>query len=295
VQSPPAIVIALALLAGFTLGAGAALIIELLDKRIRDEDELRRLYPLPVLAHVPAVPRRRRRALRSLATTPPAVKEAFRTLQVQLDRMGQLPRVLMLTSASSGDAKTTSAVNLAVTLLAAGHRVILIDFDLRKPDIAPTLNVEPRQRLTTLFSESTKLEDLLVSAPQAPTLRVLPADGKNDAVLLDALRRRLPQLFEEARELADYVVVDTPPLGELSDALRLVDLVDDVVVVARPGHTNRLSLETMRELLSRTGREPTGLLVIGGSASAASSYYSYGMGVGQQRGGERPVPRLAKS
>ena len=96
------------------------------------------------------------------------------------------------------------------------------------------------------------LDDLLVEYPQAPGLRVLPTDPGN-VLLLDAITRRLPELFHEARSLADYVIVDTPPLGEISDALRLVDLVDDIVIVARPGHTNRDSLETARDLMTRSG------------------------------------------
>jgi len=253
---------------------------------------LRAIYPLPVLAHVPEVPRRAQRRLRSPQTTPPAVKEAFRTLQVQLDRTGERPRALMVTSASSGDAKTTSAITLAIQLIAAGHRVILIDFDLRKPDVGRTLRVSPRQRLSSLLSPETALDELLVEAKIVPSLQVLPADGEHEVLLLDALNPRLPELFEEARALADYIVIDTPPLGEVSDALRLLDLVDDVLIVARPGNTNRANLDLMRNLMERAGHSPTGLIVIGEPPGAASTYYTYGM-QRQQRVG-RPFARSAK-
>ena len=282
VQTAAVVVVILALIAGLTLGAGAALLIELLDQSVRDDEELRQLYPLPVLVHVPAIRRRQQKALQSLATTPPAVREAFRGLQVQLDRNEQRPRVVMVTSASTGDTKTTTTLNVALALVAAGHRVILIDFDLRKPDIGRAVHVEPLRPLTSLLSGGS-LEDMLVEAPQAPTLRVLPADADHDVVLLDALGRELPRVFDEARELADYVIVDTPPLGEISDALRLVDLVDDILVVARIGHTHRGSLKVLRDLMSRTGRTPTGLLVVGASPGAHSSYYQYGGQAARQR------------
>jgi capsular exopolysaccharide synthesis family protein len=283
IGTPAWLIIGLALIAGFTLGTGAALILELTNRRIRDEEELRRLYPLPVLAHVPVVSGRARRALRNPLATPPIVREAFRTLQVQLDRQAQLPRVLMLTSASSGDAKTTSAANLAITLVSAGHRVIAIDFDLRKPDLGRVLDVTPRARLSTLLTNDTPLRELLVDVPRVPSLQVLPTGDDRDVVLLEPLTRRLPQLFEEARALADYVIVDTPPLGEVSDALRLVDLVDDVVVAARPGHTNRANVELMRDLLGRAGRTPTGFLVVGEAPGSVNTYYTYGMGSRQSR------------
>ena len=273
-QTGAVILIALSLIAGFTIGATAALVAELLDSRVRDEDELRQLYPLPVLAHVPELRGRERRSLRSPQTTPPMVREAFRTLQVQFDRIGQLPRVLMFTSASTGDAKTTSAVQFAITLVMAGHRVIVVDFDLRKPDVARALGITPKKRFASAFSDGVDLDDLLVEYPQAPGLRILPTDPGN-VLLLDAITRRLPELFHEARGLADYVIVDTPPLGEISDALRLVDLVDDIVLVARPGHTNRDSLEMARDLMTRSGHDPTGMLIVGGAAIKSSYYALY--------------------
>lgn len=278
VQTPAWLVVGLSLLAGFTLATGTALLLELLNRRIRDEDELRRLYPLPILAHVPVVSGRQRKGLKSPVSTPPAVREAFRTLQVQLDRAGRLPRVLMLTSASSGDAKTTAAVNLSITLVAGGSRVILIDFDLRKPDLGQMLEASPVQPLVSLLTPGARIDDLLVDARQIPSLRVLPADPERDAILLEPLSLRLPELFDEARSLADYVIVDTPPLGEVSDALRLIDVVDDLVIVVRPGHTNRTNFELMRDALARTGRSPLGMLVIGDAPGSVSSYYTYGMG-----------------
>jgi capsular exopolysaccharide synthesis family protein len=293
IQTPAWIVVGLAVIAGFTLATVAALLLELFERRVRDEDELRSIYPLPVLAHVPEVPRRAQRRLKSPQTTPPAVKEAFRTLQVQLDRTGERPRALMVTSASSGDAKTTSAITLGIQLVAAGHRVILIDFDLRKPDVGRTLNVRPRQRLSSLLTPDTQLEELLVEARGVPNLQILPADGEHEVLLIDALNPRLPELLDEARELADYIVIDTPPLGEVSDALRLVDLVDDVLIVARPGNTNRANLELMRNLMARTGHSPTGLIVIGEPPGTASTYYTYGMHARHQRVG-RPFARSAK-
>lgn len=292
-QTSAALIVVLALLAGFTVGAAAALLTELMQRTVRDEVELRRIYPLPVLSHIPSLGRRGRRAMRSPTTTPPAVREAFRTLQVQLDRMGGHPRVLMLTSASTGDTKTTSAVNLAITLVAAGHRVILFDFDLRKPDVARALGVERRARVASLFSEGARIEDLLSSAADAPTLRVLATDGENDVVMLDALGRQLPSLIDQARALADYVIIDTPPLGEISDALRLVDLVDDIVLVARPGNTERVNLETMRDLLQRTGKVPMGFLIVGSDGARQSSYYAYGMTQSDMGRRERAPSRAA--
>ena len=94
--------------------------------------------------------------------------------------------------------------------------------------------------------------------------------------LVEALSRRLPELIADARELCNYVVIDTAPIGEISDALRLVSDVDSIIVVTKPGNTNRANFEMMRDLLERTAYTPAGFLVIGDSTPRTSAYYAYG-------------------
>jgi capsular exopolysaccharide synthesis family protein len=199
----------------------------------------------------------------------------------------------MVTSATSRDGKTTSAVNLAFALVGAGHKVILIDFDLRKPDIGRVLGVEAERGLISLLAEDAKLGDLLVPAAQLPPLKVLPAGAQGDIVLLEALARRLPEFLKEAAELADYVILDTAPLGEVSDALRIADQVDGTLIVTRPGNTNRANFELMRDLLEQTGQTPLGYLVIGDMAGATSAYYAYGLPRRQDGAGRSRFARSA--
>lgn len=290
--APAWLVLALALLAGLTVGMGAALLLEMLERSIRDEDELERLYPLPVLARVPLVSRRVRRDA-GVTNVPPAVREAFRTIQVQLDQRPGRHRTIMLTSATTGDGKTSSAINLALGLVGGGHRVVLVDFDLRKPDVGLRLGIDTRRGLVSLLAGGTELSELLVPAPDLPALQVVPAGvGGGDAVLLEALARRLPQILADAAALADYVVLDTAPLGEVSDALRVATHVDDVIIVARPGHTNRANLEVMRDLLGRAGVTPSGFVLIGDTSGVSNSYYAYGASASRRSSeGRRPLSR----
>lgn len=269
----------LSLLAGFALGSGAALLAELLDPRIREEQEALKLYPLPVLSRIPDVPHAYPRGgIASPVSMPPAAREAFRAVQAQLKPRGDgEPCVMMVTSASSGDGKTTCAVNLAFAFVTAGHRVILLDLDLRKPDVGEALGVAHDRGLASLVAEGSQLSDVLVQAPQLPPLRVAVAGAEGDVVAFEALTRRLPEIIAEARGLADYVILDSPPLGEVSDALTVAEYVDEVVLVTRPGHTDRAGLERVRDLLERADRRPLGMLVIGGTGAAKSHYYTYGL------------------
>lgn len=290
VGAPAWLVILMSAVAGLTLGIGASLLHELLDRRVRDDEELLSLWALPILGHVPTLSRRVLRKRPSALSLPPAARESFRTAQVELARRGTPPRVMMLTSASTGDGKTSCALGLATALVGAGHRVLLIDFDLRKPDVGNALRVEPRRPLVSLLaSEGVGLADLVVPAPDLPPLNVVPASTDGDLPLLEALTRRLPALLEEARSLADYVLIDTAPLGEVSDALRVMDHADEVIIVARPENTNRSSFELMRDLIERTGRPPSGFLLIGDTPGRTSSYYTYGLGANRQLVGPPPV------
>jgi Mrp family chromosome partitioning ATPase len=295
--APTWLVILLAAIAGIALGTGAALLAELLDRRVRDDDELLRIYPLPVLARIPSLSRRRLRNARSLLTLPSPAVEGFRSLHAQLDS-GETPRTVMVTSASSGDGKTTAAIGLAMAIAASGEKAILIDLDLRKGDVANWFGMSGEGGLATVVTSAGAVRDLLVPALQLEGmhLRVLPAGPPGDHSRLEAAIRRLPEILAEAKALADYVVVDSPPLGEVSDALRIAREVDDIVLVARPRHTSRIQLEIARDVLERSAHAPRGLLMIGGPAvPTAHSYYFYGQPPEADRHPERRRSRTFRS
>jgi hypothetical protein len=164
--------------------------------------------------------------------------------------------------------------------------------------------VHPGTELTGLLQPDTQLRDLLSPAPGLPALSVLTTTvAEGDVALVEALSRRLPELIADARDLCNYVVIDTAPIGEISDALRLVGDVDDIIVVTKPGNTNRANFEMMRDLLERTAYTPAGFLVIGDSTPRTSAYYAYGAtgrelfleGPAAAAGTERPRPAPTKS
>lgn len=276
-----ALVIALALLAGLALGTGTAVVLELTARKVRDEDEAAELYPLPVLARVPVMSRdTRRRQVGGNWPMPPSIREPFRTLLTQIQRESG-HRIVMFTSGSTADGKTTSSINLAMTMALGGHPTILMDTDLRKPAIADALGIaaDSAQPAANLYDDPASLASSLVQAPNVDNLRILSpsAFGAQDEALIERFSERLPALLEQASKLADYIVIDTSPLGEIGDALKITPYVDDIVLVVYPGKTNRANFEIMRDLLDRSGDRPTGLLVIGDRTGASTTYYGYGM------------------
>jgi Mrp family chromosome partitioning ATPase/capsular polysaccharide biosynthesis protein/DNA-binding winged helix-turn-helix (wHTH) protein len=257
--APAWLVLALAAIAGFTLGSIAAL---LMLRRIADERELIEVYPLPILARVPVGGRRRDGS--ALAQPPLEVIDAFRSLRLQLELEDRAGGAILVTSASRGEGKTLSTIDLARELTAVGRRVVLIDLDLRQPQLAAALGVVPGRDLLDVARRSDPLADALHEVQGSPLLRLASPTSLLDARKVEEFEARLPSLMKDARAIADYVLLDGPPLGELSDALHAVPLVDHVIVVARVGTTSRSALETLRDLLRRAGRAATGYVVIGG-------------------------------
>jgi Mrp family chromosome partitioning ATPase/capsular polysaccharide biosynthesis protein len=272
---PTALVIGLGALAGLVLGMGLALAIEFLKpRRVREEEEVTRLLLAPVLARIPTMGRSVGRLGPTMGLNPPpTMREAVRSLRIQLELIEGGGRSIMVTSGSQGDGKTTLVVALGCALADAGRSVIMVDADFRKPDLGPALGAMPRVDVERLLEPGGDLSKALVEVPGRPSLRVLPAWAPEDALALERTTPQLNALLHLALNIADYVIVDTPPLGEVADALKAALLIDDLIVVSRLGNSREASLENVRDLLARAGRSPTGLVINGSSLDVPRGYY----------------------
>jgi Mrp family chromosome partitioning ATPase/capsular polysaccharide biosynthesis protein len=267
--SPAWLVVGLALVAGTVLGTGAALLLELVvPDRIRSEEDLAGAYPLPVLARVPRLPRRHRRE-REL--TDPRIREAFRTLRVQLELRKPGPRAVMITSPSSGDGKTSAAFHLARELAASGKRVVVFDADVRNGRLREAFGLARRSDGIPPEREK-NFRRIARSVPESPRIRLVDGRDLHGAEVEEPLRR-LHNMVPEALSDADWVVIDTPPIGEVADALTFVDRPLSVIIVSQMGVSRRMSLEVAQDLLSRSDTEPVGYVLIG--APSPESYYHY--------------------
>ncbi len=288
----PALTIAAGLIGGLVLGLGAAFLMQAVDPRLRREEQLRERYGLPILARIP----RERKAVDSESSgirrsTPvplgpsslsPRTLEAYRTLRMMLSaattpdegEAGSLGRAILVTGASPVDGKTTTAINLASSYALAGKRVILIEADFRRPKISAALNVKPRRGIGDVLLAEVGLEEALVPVkPFGDEMRVLPVQKPDDQIgeLLSTLTAG--RLLGQARELADYVVVDSPPLTAVVDTLPLAHCVDDVLLVCRIGGSSLVQLSRLADLLEQNDIEPRGFVVIGVTAGSEGSYY----------------------
>lgn len=205
------LIIGLGLVAAIALASAGVLLIELLRaRRLLQEQQLFALIPVPVMARIPLLPRRLRRS-RSLLRVPlpGAVGEALRGIRIQLDLLHGRHRTILITSAFHGDGKTTTAINLAREMAESGARVLLVDADMRKPDLAASLDIEPVIGLPEAL-ESDDPFSYALAPPSLPSLRVLPSWSDPQFNSLDRVAYALGAALDRGLEEADYVILDAP-------------------------------------------------------------------------------------
>ena len=279
--------------AGLVLGIGGAFAMSALDPRLRREEQLRELYSLPILARVPKErraptftlgkrrfgigPRERERRALPPGELSAATLESFRTLRTMLAaqrRDDGNSRSILVTGPSPSEGKTTTAINLASSLALAGNRVILIEADFRRPTVGEALGVRARVGIGDVLLGNVALEDALVLAPPfGDNLCALLVDRADDWLAEVLSLPAAEALLEDAKRLADYVVLDSPPLTQVIDAMPLARRVDDVVIVTRLGSSNLTQLAHLGDLLDQNGIKPAGFVVVGGPGPEESSYY----------------------
>ena len=281
--------------------AGLCAVLELFDRRIRRREEIEELAALPVYG---VIPRADGGDLASALEAQGPCPEAFRSLRtsLSLSRAGRKARILAVVSASAGDGKTFCSLSLAASYARAGKRVLLVDADMRRRRLSTLLYGEalPEQGLSSLLaSDSGRAADEaggVITAPlEGLALDVLNSGPipPNPAELLggEALR----PLFEKLTARYDVILIDAPPLLQVSDA-RSLSVLPEVafLVVVRMMHTERKPLLLAMDALRTVGAEALGAVMNCADGSADAYYdcgYGYGYGEVQEgRGTEASRP-----
>jgi len=291
VSPRPALSVAGGIFAGLILGIAAAFAAQALDPRLRREAQLRRRYRLPVLARIPkdAGSKSGSKPIGPRSASP-ITGEAYRTLRATLAARRDISdrgRVILVTGSSVSEGKTTTAMNLASSLALAGQKTILIESDLRRPSLGEALGVSPQNGgVVSTLIENTTLADALVTSPNyGPNLQMLLADYEGGWIAELFSIPAAQELIENARDLADFIVIDSAPLTEVVDALPLARAADDVVIVVRLGQTRLDRVSQLAELLAESGIRPVGFTVVSAPRPGGGDYHYHADSAGRPGGG----------
>jgi len=268
----------LGLIAGLALGLGAAFLRDSLDDTLTSGEVVQRISGAPILATVPMVPSWRKKTGRAVVaasdpTSQPA--EAYRSLRTSLQfaRQDRPLRTLLVTSPSAGDGKTATVVNLGAVFAQAGARTVLVSCDLRRPGFGRFFAPDGHAELSSVLVGERTLKSALTPVAGTEGLWLLGTRSvtANPTELLGSARMRA--VMTELAEHFDVVLIDSPPVLPVADALILSGYADAVLLVTAAGQTRRVELRRTTEKLAQAGAPVVGVVLNKASAQGDYGYY----------------------
>ncbi len=261
-------------LIGFVLSAGFVVFQELFDSTVRSDEDINQVCKQPILAAVPDMnaPSKgnshyyaygnRKKGNTGIASKQGGSKqsnligsrisfsasEAYKLLRTKLQFSftdDNNCRVIGLSSALSGEGKSLTSINLAYTLSQLDKKVLLIDCDMRRPTLADKLGIRKKPGLSSFLTGQSQLHELIQNCGithEENSFHVIAA-GQNPPNPIELLSSaRMTRGLAALREIYDYIILDLPPVGEVSDALAVANLTDGMLLVVRQNYCNRLIL-----------------------------------------------------
>jgi polysaccharide biosynthesis transport protein len=273
----------LGLVAGLILGLAAAFLRESLDDAISSTEAAEEFGGATVLAAVPMVSswkKRDRPLVVSLARPMSPAAEAYRSLRtsVQFARQERDLRTIVVTSPAAAEGKTSTLSNLGAMFAQAGQRVVLVSCDLRKPRLGQFFGVDEGLGLTTAILGEQPVEELIQAVPGDDNLWLLGSGQlpPNPAELLNG--RRIQQVFSTLRQHFDLVLIDSPPVLPVTDAVVLASDADATLLVVAAGQTSRGDLQRAAEKLGQVNARVVGLVLNETTRQGGGYGYRYGYG-----------------
>ncbi|HZF40981.1 MAG TPA: polysaccharide biosynthesis tyrosine autokinase [Blastocatellia bacterium] len=284
------------------LGVGLALLVEFMDNTVKNRDDVAqfvRLSTLGVIPRIKSVSKKSLTAFPRLARWKAgplgadnsdngllltgggaqsgigdvAAAESYHALRtsVLLSASEEAPKTILVTSCESGDGKTTTAINLAYSLCELGSRVLVIDADLRRPTAHKLLGIGRHLGLSNYLTTNTDVGKLVQNSSK-PGLSLLTSGPipSNPATLISS--PKMKQLLELLNNQYDHILIDSPPLGYVTDALILSTMVDGVVLVAHGSKSKREVVRRAKYDLLSVGARILGVVL----NNVDPKHYGYG-------------------
>lgn len=243
--------ILLAIVVGLSMGVGLAFFLEYMDSTIKLPDEINQLLKIPYLGPVPALAsdgdsegtvkdRKPEEDLITLLSPKSTASESYRGIRTSLllSSADHSPQVILICSSGPREGKTITTANIAVTMAQAGGKVLVLDCDLRRPRLHKLFRTERDKGISNILAGSCSMEEAVVHTGIA-NVDLIPCGPipPNPSEILSS--RHMKELIEQARSRYERIIIDSPPITAVTDAVILSSFVDGVVVVIRAGETHR--------------------------------------------------------
>jgi polysaccharide biosynthesis transport protein len=269
--------LAMGILGGLGLGLGVAFFVAFIDDRVKTAFDIENFLGLTLLGIVPEIkkltPAEKARVV--VNEKDKQVAESFRTLHssLKLNNESKFAQVILVTSSVPGEGKSFTSTNLAFTLAGHGERTLILDCDLRMPNIHKSLEIENKAGVIDVCLNDVPLDDVIQKGIY-PNCDVLTTGGraKNPTQILSS--KNFERMIAELRKRYDRIVFDTPPLAAVSDALILLPLVDGVLFTIKFNKVKRSAARHNTRRLMESNVPVFGAVLNNLSLSVSGYYYA---------------------
>jgi len=276
----PKVNILLGLLTGLILGLAFAFLRESVDKTVKSTDDLEKLTGLPILGMIPRVSKSKmKKQLDMISYKMPqsAPAEAYRIMATNIRLMFKADEdhVMLITSVNSGEGKSTSASNIALSYAQMGKKVLLVDADIRNATLHKKLDIPNKHGLTHYLKGEKDLVGITQPVKTIPGLYAITA-GQYDVDPVSLLsHERMSYLTTQGGNIFDYVIIDAPPVNGFADSLVLTSLATSTVLVAREADMDSRSIKNVIGQLRRVKDNVAGFLIVNSNNPVVNAkYYS---------------------
>lgn len=278
----------IALLTGILIPVSIIAILEMLNDKIREREEITRQTNAPILGEIGHAGEE---TLIVLAGSRTVVAEQFRIMRTNIQYLISKVKnpVILVTSSVSGEGKSFVATNYGAALALTGKKTVVLEFDIRKPRLLKGLEMQSAKGLTNYILGNAGLDEIIRPVPEFSNLFAIgcgPVPPNPSELLLD---KQVARLFEELRNRFDYIIIDSAPVGLVSDAFTLSAFADACIYIVRQGYTLKRQLGMVDDLYQKKRLPYMGLVINdiqtqgrykGYYGYGGGSYYGYGYGYG---------------
>ena len=269
--------LALGLFGGGVTGLGLVFFLAFIDDKVKTAYDIESVIGLPLLGLVPRIKGLSafEKARLIVSEKEKHIVEAFRSIHstVMLNEESKKAQVYLVTSTIPGEGKSFICTNLSMTFASHGHKTLIIDGDLRMPNIARSLELNPEKGLIDYMTYDLSLEEAITSS-HIPNLDILTSGGKSMISTQIFSQGKFQDFLHELRMRYDKIIIDSPPMAPVSDAMTLIPLVDGVLYVLKFNTVKRNAVIVNLRRMQESSVPVFGVILNNINTTMAGYYYS---------------------